>query len=156
MSKFLLRKVKVIPWKSIVRCFPGNEYYLLHHIVLYLYYMHSRQMKVAVNLTQTPYETFNVLLSRTETTVKRKVMSESYVENTYSGEDEESDALRYKDHPSNYLDFDKGFVSSSSRPSSDGSACSSDIVQCDEVNSVRAIHCPFGIYRIIVPFQGFR
>jgi hypothetical protein len=40
-------------------------------------------------------------------------MSESYVENTYSGEDEESDALRYKDHPSDYLDFEKGFVSSS-------------------------------------------
>jgi hypothetical protein len=96
-----------------------------------LYHKHDTENK--------PYEAFNVLLSRTETTVKRKVMSESYVENTYSGEDEESDALRYKDNSSDYLDFEKGFVSSSPRPSSDGSACSTDIIQCDEVNSIRSM-----------------
>jgi hypothetical protein len=38
-------------------------------------------------------------------------MPERYMDDIYSGEEEESDALRYKDHPSNYLDFDKGFVS---------------------------------------------
>jgi hypothetical protein len=56
-----------------------------------LYHKHDTENK--------PYEAFNVLLNLTKTTVKPKVMSESYVENTYSGEDEESDALRYKDHP---------------------------------------------------------
>jgi hypothetical protein len=33
----------------VVRCLPWNKYYLLHHSVLYLNYMHCRQMKVSVN-----------------------------------------------------------------------------------------------------------